>query len=163
MLSINMNLVYTIINLIILYALMKKFLIGPVTKIMEQRKALIENSLSNARENEEKSIQLKQQYEEAVKTADDEAVRILEEARRDAKAESERMMKEADRQARKVIEDARTAAKKEREQALEGAKSQIGQLAVLAAKKVLSQGSSQADSLLYDQFIESSREQKLEK
>ena len=58
MLSINMDLVWTIINLIILYVLLKKFLIKPVTSIMEQRKALIEGSLANARKQEEESTEL---------------------------------------------------------------------------------------------------------
>ena len=39
MLRLDWNLVLTIINLLILYLLMKKFLIGPVTAIMEQRQA----------------------------------------------------------------------------------------------------------------------------
>ena len=38
MIEINMNLVYTIINVIILYLLLRHFLIKPVTDIMEKRK-----------------------------------------------------------------------------------------------------------------------------
>ena len=49
MLSINMDLVWTIINLIILYVLLKKFLIKPVTSIMEQRKRAKENGSSKKR------------------------------------------------------------------------------------------------------------------
>ena len=41
MIEINMNLVYTIINVIILYLLLRHFLIKPVTDIMEKRKQLI--------------------------------------------------------------------------------------------------------------------------
>ena len=48
------NLVFTVINLIVLFWLMKKFLIGPVIDIIEQRKVLIEGQLSNA-SNAEKS------------------------------------------------------------------------------------------------------------
>ncbi|HJC48770.1 MAG TPA: F0F1 ATP synthase subunit B [Candidatus Lachnoclostridium pullistercoris] len=153
MLSININLVWTIINLIILYVLLKKFLIKPVTSIMEQRKALIEGSLENARKREAESEELKKRYEEALKDADGQAEQILEKAKSDAKAQSERMMKEADDQAKKVLENARKAAEKEREDALSGARTEIGELAVLAAKKLLSGGDAGADSRLYDSFI----------
>ncbi len=36
--EININLVFTIINLIVLYLLMKKFLFGPILNVMEQEK-----------------------------------------------------------------------------------------------------------------------------
>ena len=63
MLSINMNLVWTILNLIILYALLKRFLIGPVTAIMDERRAVIEDSMANARTREAESEALKNRYE----------------------------------------------------------------------------------------------------
>ena len=44
MIEININLVFTIINLIVLYLLMKKFLFGPILNVMEQRKNMIDQS-----------------------------------------------------------------------------------------------------------------------
>ena len=48
MLRLDWNMVITIVNLIVLCLLLKKFLIGPVTAIMEQRAALIEQQLADA-------------------------------------------------------------------------------------------------------------------
>lgn len=42
MIKIDINLVFTIINLIVLYLLMKKFLFGPIIAVMEKRKAMID-------------------------------------------------------------------------------------------------------------------------
>ena len=39
----------TIINIIVLYLLLKHFLIGPVTNIMERRRQMIEDGFKNAR------------------------------------------------------------------------------------------------------------------
>ena len=50
MIEINMNLVYTIINVIILYLLLRHFLIKPVTDIMEKRKHLIADGLQSAQD-----------------------------------------------------------------------------------------------------------------
>ena len=47
MLRIDFNLVLTIINLIVLYLGLRKFLIGPVTNVMEQRKQMIEGQIAD--------------------------------------------------------------------------------------------------------------------
>ena len=47
-LRFDMNFLYTMINLIVLAFLLKKFLIKPVTDIMEKRRQLIEDGLKNA-------------------------------------------------------------------------------------------------------------------
>ena len=53
MIQINLNLVFTIINLLVLYILMKKFLFGPVIRIMDQRKEMIEQQFEEARQRTE--------------------------------------------------------------------------------------------------------------
>ena len=49
MLRFDMNFLYTMINLIVLAFLLKKFLIKPVTDIMEKRRQLIEDGLGKRR------------------------------------------------------------------------------------------------------------------
>ena len=46
MIKIDINLVFTIINLIVLYLLMKKFLFGPIIGVMEKRKAMIDEQFA---------------------------------------------------------------------------------------------------------------------
>ena len=46
MIKIDINLVFTIINLIVLYLLMKKFLFGPIIAVMEKRKAMIDEQFA---------------------------------------------------------------------------------------------------------------------
>lgn len=49
MIKIDINLVFTIINLLVLYLLMKKFLFGPIINVMDQRKAMIDQQLQKQR------------------------------------------------------------------------------------------------------------------
>lgn len=49
LLRIDWNVIFTIVNLIVLYLGLRKFLIGPVTKVMDQRKQLIEGQMADAR------------------------------------------------------------------------------------------------------------------
>jgi len=50
--KIDINLVFTIINLLVLYLLMKKFLFGPIINVMDQRKAMIDQQFAEAKERE---------------------------------------------------------------------------------------------------------------
>ena len=154
MLNLGWSLVWTIINLIIFYLLMKRFLVGPVLGIMEKRKTLIAQELENAKAAQEKAEELKGHYEGALAGAKEESAQIIEAARADAKSESERMVKEANLEAAKIIENARVTAEQEKENALQGAKSEIAGLALEAARKLLSEGSTEkGNSMLYDEFL----------
>ena len=139
MLRLDWNMVITIVNLIVLCLLLKKFLIGPVTAIMEQRAALIEQQLADAKNDKQAAGDLKASYEEKLKTSDAESVRIVE---------------EADRKAARILEDAKKAAEQEREKTLEEARTQIAGLVMAAAAKVLSESNEAGQSLqLYDQYL----------
>ena len=154
MLNLGWSLVWTIINLIIFYLLMKRFLVGPVLGIMEKRKNLIAQELENAKAAQEKAEELKGHYEGALAGAKEESAQIIEAARADAKSESERMVKEANLEAAKIIENAIVTAEQEKENALQGAKSEIAGLALEAARKLLSEGSTEkGNSMLYDEFL----------
>ena len=154
MLKLGWDLVWTIINLIVLYLLMKKFLIGPVTGIMEKRKALIASQFDHAKAVQEKADELKGQYEQALSSAKEESAQIIEGAKADAKRMGEGIVKNANLQAAKIIETAKNTAEQEKKNAMQGAKSEIAGLAMEAAKKLLSDGSSdKGNHMLYDEFL----------
>lgn len=153
MLNLGWGLVWTIINLIVLYLLLKKFLIGPVLGIMEKRKTLIAQQLDNAKSTENQAIELKSRYEEALDGAKRESVNIIEEARADARSLSERAVREANEQAARILENARNTAEQERKNALDGAKSEIAGLAMEAARKMLAGTGSESSRMLYDTFL----------
>lgn len=91
MLRVDINLVFTIINLLVLYLLMKKFLFGPVVAVMEKRKAMIEEQFANAAAAEKNANELKSQYEDTLKTANADADNIIQEAKTTAKTEYDRI------------------------------------------------------------------------
>ena len=98
MIEININLVFTIINLIVLYLLMKKFLFGPILNVMEQRKNMIDQQFASAKDTEEQAYELKGKYEDALKSAKDESMRIVNQAKDEAKVQAERIVKDANTQ-----------------------------------------------------------------
>ena len=77
MIKIDINLVFTIINLLVLYLLMKKFLFGPIIKVMDVRKAMIDQQFAGAKEQEDQAKALKEQYEGALKSAREESFQTV--------------------------------------------------------------------------------------
>lgn len=148
------NLVFTVINLIVLFLLMKKFLIGPVTDIIEKRKVLVEGQLSNASNAEKSAMELKSQYEDSLKNARVKTDEMLESARKNASVEYERIVKEADIESGKIMSDAEKSIRIEREKTLREMQSEIAELAIIAATKVVSDNSSNnSDQSLYNDFL----------
>ena len=107
MLNISVsNLVITIINILVLYFLLKKFLYKPVMAIIEKRNEMIQTQLANAKKTEQDAMQLKEQYENSKARAQEESMRIVEASKVRAQ-KSVRIVKEADKQAGKIMENAR--------------------------------------------------------
>lgn len=154
MLKLGWDLVWTIVNLIVLYLLMKRFLIGPVLDVMEKRKMLIKGQLDHAKVTQEEAEVLKGQYEKAISSAKEESAKLIKEAKADAKKAGEDIVEHANIQAAGIIEAAKQTAQQEKEQALQGAKSEIAELAIEAAKKLLKDGSSvDGNRMFYDEFL----------
>ena len=160
MLRLDFNLVLEMINLVVLFLILRKFLFRPVMNIMEKRKAMIAEGLKNADEQQEAARELKKQYEDALSGAKDESLRMIEQAKLDARPEYDRILKEADAQAGKLLVTARETIDLEREQTLRDMKSQVAGLAMEAAKKLVTQ-QCQADDgrAIYDQFLKEAGDQ----
>ena len=133
MIEINMNLVYTIINVIILYLLLRHFLIKPVTDIMEKRKQLIADGLQSAQDAQDGALKMKQEYEAALNGAKQESVQIVENARKSAKAEYDRILEEAGNKADSMIASAKETIRIEREKTIHELKGEITGLAIASA------------------------------
>ena len=160
MLRLDFNLVLEMINLVVLFLILRKFLFRPVMNIMEKRKAMIAEGLKNADEQQEAARELKKQYEDALSGAKDESLRMIEQAKLDARTEYDRILKEADAQAGKLLVTARETIDLEREQTLRDMKSQVAGLAIESAKKHVTQ-QCQADDgrAIYDQFLKEAGDQ----
>lgn len=159
MISIDLNLVWTIINIIVLYLLLKHFLIGPVTNIMDRRRQMIEDGFKNAQAAQDDANRLKQEYETALSGAKQESVQLVEDARKSARAEYDRIVNEAGEKAGSMIEAAKESVRTEREQTMKELKSQIAGLAAASAARIIGgHADEKGNSALYDQFLKEAGE-----
>ena len=95
MLRLDSNILWTIINLLILYVIARKFLFGPVRKVLAARQAEIDKQFADARTAQEDAQKLKEQYQESLDGAEKERLDILNQARDRAGEEYERILSEA--------------------------------------------------------------------
>ena len=85
MLRLDINLVFTVINLLVLYFFMRKFLFGRVNKILEERKALIEKQFADAKTAQDAADGMKTEYEGKLAAAQGEGEEIIARAKAEAK------------------------------------------------------------------------------
>ncbi|MDF2539708.1 MAG: synthase, subunit b [Herbinix sp.] len=139
MLKVDWNIVINMINIFVLYLLMKKFLFGPITEMMEKRTNAVKASLAEAENNKNEAEKLKQDYEACLKNADAQAVTIINEAKQRALEERAKQIKAAKEEAAKIIEDAKKTIELEKKLSMQDIQSEIAGIALLAASKVIKQ------------------------
>ena len=96
MLRLDINLVFTVINLLVLYFFMRKFLFGRVNKILEERKALIEKQFADAKTAQDAADGMKTEYEGKLAAAQGEGEEIIARAKAEAKEQSEKLLAATD-------------------------------------------------------------------
>lgn len=160
MLSVSpWNLLFTILNLLILLVLMKKFLYTPVLGIIAKRQELIDSQFAQAKASQEEAKQMKQQYETCLSDAKTEQEKILKEAKAQASEEYDKILSDAEQKAKQMVDDARKLGRAEKEKAIREADTEIARLAVEAVSKIVPQISgSKSDSMIYEEFLKKAGE-----
>ena len=88
-LNLNAEILWVFLNLAILLLLMKKFLFGPVTRMLDERSKEISDNIQGAQARMEEANQTKAEYEAHLLAAKKEAQAILDQARKQAQAQGE--------------------------------------------------------------------------
>lgn len=160
MLSLDWDIVWTIVNLLILFLLLKHFLFKPITKMMESRTAEIENNLKDAEDQKQKAAELTAQYEEKLQGAHAEAAQIVSEAKQRGQKEYDAILKSAAQDAQKEQERSRADLEQEREEMLRGVQENVTELVLLTASKLSQKELDQeSDRKLVDAFLAEGEEQ----
>ena len=154
MLRLDINLVFTIINLIVLFVLMRIFLFKPVNNIIAKREEAIRKQFDDADAVRKEAENLKTEYEASLAGAKDESARLITEAKEKAGGEYDRTVKSADEEVNKKIQKAQETIEEEKQKTMRNMQSEIQGLVVAAATKVVgSQVQAGDSSRLYDDFI----------
>lgn len=136
--SVNLwQILISIANLSILFWLIKKFLYGPVRKMLADRQAALDMLYSDADSAKEKAIESEKQWKEKLDGADSEAEAIIQKAADTATWRSDKMIEEAKDKAEGIIRQAETEAQLRRKHATDGIKQEIVNVSAALAEKLL--------------------------
>ncbi len=137
MLTLNWNIIWTFVDLIVLYVLLKKFLFARVQKVLDQRQEMIQGQMDHAKEQEALANQNLQQaretVENATKEAREKAQRILEAASRKEKEQ----LQASEEEAKRILISSRKQAEQERKKLLADTQDEMVTIAMLAARKAV--------------------------
>lgn len=137
MLTLDWNIIWTFVNILVLFLFLKLFLFGPVTEIMEKRKQTISNSLDEAEATKMEALQVKKNYEAELRNAGQEAVAIVNQAKDRAEIEYNNKILEAKEEALRIIQDANKTIELDKKKSIQSAQSEIAGIALLAASKII--------------------------
>lgn len=107
MINVDFSLVVTILYVIVLYIFLNRFFFGPITRILHQRRELIEGRLEDARKRMEHVELRTSEYELALRNARTEAYRQQEVLREHALAEKAELIARAKAEAEKTVQEGR--------------------------------------------------------
>ena len=131
------NIVWTIVNILVLYAIFRKFLFQPVLKVIQDRENIIKNQIDNAQKVTDDANQLKADYEKKLEVAKDEADKIIVEARQRSEKERAKAIEATKQETQDMMERARGNIEREQENAVQA---DIARLAIAAAEKIVKTG-----------------------
>ena len=144
------TILWTVVNLLVLYLLMRKFLFGPVNAILDGRAKAIEDGLTQARQQQEEAQQLHSQYGAEIAQSKDEASQIIAQAKAQSEALYQRTLADAQAEAKKLLEENQERNLRDRENMLRSVRQEVAQLAVVAAEKVAVDSNQAIDSFLQE-------------
>ena len=154
MLDIDFTFLWTAVNLLILYFVVRFFLFGRLGKYMDERAKSISNSIEEGNALIVEGESAKQEYEKLMADANKKYDELIEEARQKASIEHDEIIKSAKREASGIISSARQRAKQLEERAQSEMRDKAASLALVAASKVIGANmDNQKNRELVDDFI----------
>lgn len=151
MLKVDINLLFEVINLLVLFIAFRLVLFKPVQKIIAQRQEEADKEYKEAVAAKEDAVAKKTEYENSLLTIENERKNVLSKARKSANEEYVKIVEDANVKAQKIHEEAKISAEHEKQQILKKVESDIADMVVDATSKIIAGNTD--NKALYDEFI----------
>ena len=137
LLTINWNLLFSLITVVVLVLILKKFFFEKVHSFMEARQQQVVNTLQEAQATREEAQQKLEEYEAQMARAESEKREIIKKAMQEAKDQAGAVLEDAGKEASQVREQTRREIKRDKLIAKKELQREIGDMAFLAAGKII--------------------------
>ena len=155
MLTLNLNLLWTVVNVLILFLLLRKFLYKPVMNVIAQRQKQIDDAIAAAETSKQDAAAALTSAEDKLRNVDAEAAARREAYEQQAEKEKQQLMADAQKQADAIVAEGKAAAEAARQHKLREADAQTTALARAMCEKLLERNlTAQDDARLLDDLLE---------
>ena len=145
------NILVTMCNTLITFLIIKKFLFGPVRRMLAAREQEVQAMYATAEKAQTEAESMRSEYTERLSKAKEEAAEIVGSATRRATVRSEEILKESSQQAAAMLKKAESTIEQERKKAMNELKDEVAGLSVMIASKVVERDIKEED---HERFIE---------
>ena len=151
MLTLNLNILWTVVNILVLFVLLRKFLYRPVMNVIEQRQKQIDDAIADAEGKKNDAQAVLAQAQDKLQNVDTEAAQRREAYEKQAEKEKEQLLQDAQRQADAIV----AAAEAEHARRLRDANAETSALARDMCEKLLARNlTQQDDARLLDDLLQ---------
>jgi F-type H+-transporting ATPase subunit b len=137
--------IWTLVSFGITFFVLKRFAFGPIQKLIDERRARIRQSIEEADRARAEARRQLEEHRRLRAEARGEAEEILAEARRVADSLRDRVKEEAEADRQRRLEETRRQIEAETARALEQIRTEVAELALVAAGKVTAKALDQQD------------------
>ena len=125
------------ITFFVLLLLLYKLAWKPILSTIDKREKTIQDSLDRAEKAKEEAEALLAQHNQLMRTAEEDAQRLLKENRELAEKSRLQIIDQAKESAAKLVVNAKTAIEKEKQDALSALRNEVADLAINAATRII--------------------------
>lgn len=146
---------FVLLNTLTIFFVGKKYLFGPVMKIIADRQKEIDDMYDSAGKAEAQAKAMEQEYRTKLDAAGQTSDRLVKEAVARGQAREEEIIRQANAEADAIRSKASADIAQEKKKAINEAKDEISVIAMAIAGKVVGRNMTEADNAqLIDQFID---------
>lgn len=137
LIEFNWTMVMILINILILYIILKKYFWEKIRKFMTDRQDAIQDAFDSAEAVNKRADEKMRNYSARIANVEEEGREIIRQAKQQADAQAQEILAEARNQASEIIAKAEKTIELEKTKAMEEMRQEIGTLALLAAERIV--------------------------
>ena len=137
MLKLDLNLLWTVVDVLILYVLLRKFLFKPIQNVLDQRQKTIEADIAAAQTSTPEAAAALTAAQDELRIVDNGAAARREAYEKQAEVEKQQLLADAQKQADEIVAAGKAAVEIERQNKLREADAQATALARSMCEKLL--------------------------
>ena len=126
------------VNFAIVFFVLYRFAIKPLSKLMSERQSEIKKGLDDAEQNKKILEDTQKSYDDALAQARKEGTAIIAEAKKEASKKKDELIKIAENDVAIMLKNGKSALDSEKQKMITDAKKELASLIVMSTEKVLS-------------------------